>query len=243
VICTFQNGLPEYLISEIIGQNRTYGCTVGWGATLIGDGVCELTSDPNNLSFGLGSFGHSDNDTINQIKSILEHAGKVTIETNFIGARWTKLLINSALSGMPAVLGCTVGETAGNGESRFYVQRLIKECIDVAKAADIHMEPLQGKDPVKLFDYDNIIKEKMANFLIPIAIRKHKAVRPSLLQDLENGKKTEIDSISGIVCEFGRKHNVPTPYNDLVVSIIHKIEQGEYKPGFENLRLFRATRK
>lgn len=241
VICTFQNGLPEYLIGGIIGENRTYGCTVGWGATLIGDGVCELTSDPNNLSFGLGSFGSPDNDTINQIKSVLEHMGSITIETNFIGARWSKLLTNSTFSAMSAILGCTIGEAAGNRESRLYVQRLIKECIDVTKAADIHLEPIQGKDPVKLFDYDNIIKEKISNFIIPIAIRKHRLSRPSLLQDLEKGKKTEIDSINGIVCEFGRKHNVPTPYNDLVVSIIHKIEQGEYKLGFENLMLFREV--
>ena len=75
--------------------------------------------------------------------------------------------------------------------------------------------------------------------MIPLAIRKHRLAKPSLLQDLENGKKTEIDSINGIVCEFGRKHNIPTPYNDLVLSVIHKIEQGEYKPGFENLRLFK----
>ena len=239
VICTFQNGLPEYLISEIVGEKRTYGCTVGWGATLIGDGVCELTSDPNNLSFGLGSFGNTGNDTMNQIKSVLEHMGSVTIETNFIGARWSKLLVNSALSGMATVLGCTLGEVTDNKEARLYAQRMIKECIDVTRAAGIHMEPIQGKDLVKLFDYNNVIKEKISNFIIPFAIRQHRTVRPSLLQDLEKGKKTEIDSINGIVCEFGRKHNVPTPYNDLVVSIVHKIEQGEYKPGFENLRLFR----
>jgi len=239
VICTFQNGLPEYSISGIIGENRTYGCTVGWGATLIGDGVCELTSDPNNLSFGLGSFGNTNNDTINQIKSILEHMGAVTVEVNFIGARWSKLLVNSALSGMAAVLGCTLGEVTDNKKARLYAQRMIKECIDVTKAAGIHMEPIQGKDPVKLFDYNNVVKERISNFIIPFAIRQHRIVRPSLLQDLENGKKTEIDSINGIVCEFGRKHNVPTPYNDLVVNIVHKIEQGEYKPGIENLMLFK----
>jgi 2-dehydropantoate 2-reductase len=238
VICTFQNGLPEYSISEIIGEDRTYGCTVAWAATLIGDGVCELTSDPNNLTFNLGSLGKTNHNIINRIKSVLEHMGKVTIEANFIGARWSKLLTNSSFSAMSAILGCTVGEAAGNRESRLCIQRLIKECIDVTKAADIRMEPLQGMDPVKLFDYDNIIKEKISNFIVPIAIRKHKAAKASMLQDIEKGKLTEVDSINGIVCEFGRKYGVPTPYNDLVVSIIHKIEQGEYKPGFENLRLF-----
>lgn len=239
IICTLQNGLPEYLISEIVGEERTYGCVVGWGATLIGDGVCELTSEPGNLSFSLGSPGNAKNDIINQIKSVLEHMGPVTIEANFIGARWSKLLVNSALSGMSAILGYTFGEVAGDREARLYVQRMIKESIDVTKAAGIRMEPIQGKDPVKLFDYDNIIKEKISNLIIPLAIRKHRRVKTSMLQDMEKGKKTEVDSINGVVCEFGRKYNVPTPCNDLVVSIVHKMEQGEHKPGFENLKLFK----
>ena len=238
VICTFQNGLPEYLISGIVGEKKTYGCTVAWNAVLIGNGVCELASDPNYLSFGLGSFGIADDNIINRIKSILEHVGPVTIETNFIGARWAKLLTNSALNGMSAVLGCTIGELTSNRTSRLYVHRMIKECINVAKAAGIRVEPIEGKDLVKLFDYNNIIKEKIANFIIPLAVRKHRQARPSTLQDLEKGKKTEVDSINGVICEFGRKYNVPTPYNDLVVSIIHKMERGEYKPGFENLKLF-----
>lgn len=238
VICTFQNGLPEYLISEIIGEERTYGCTVAWGATLLGEGVSELTSDSDNLSFSLGSFGRMNDDIINRIKSVLEHIGTVTIEENFIGARWSKLLTNSALSGMSAVLGCTIGEAADSRESRLYIQRLFKECIDVTKAAGIRMEPIQGMDPVKLFNYDNILKEKISNFIIPFAIRKHRAAKASMLQDIENGKLTEVDSINGVVCEFGSKYGVPTPYNDLVVNIIHKIEQGGCKPEIENLRLF-----
>jgi len=118
IICTFQNGLPEYLIGDIIGADRTYGCTVAWGAMLIGEGVSELTSDPNNLSFSLGSFGRMDVEVIDQIRSILEHMGEVDVETNFIGVRWSKLLINCAFSGMSTVLGCTLGEVADNKESR-----------------------------------------------------------------------------------------------------------------------------
>lgn len=238
VICTLQNGLPEYLISKVIGEQRTYGCIVAWGATLIGEGICELTSDPNNLSFGLGSFGGINENTANKIKSVLEYMGPVKIETNFIGARWSKILINSAFGGMSAVLGLCFGEVASNKESRRYTQRIIKECIDVANAANITIEPVQGKDIVKLFDYNNFIKEKISNLMIPLAIKKHRLVKASILQDIEKGKKTEIDSINGIVCEFGRTYDIPTPYNSLIVSIIHEMEQGKRKPRIENLRLF-----
>ena len=61
VICTMQNGMPELSVAEVIGEKRTYGCTVGWGATLQGPGVSELTSQPDSLTFSLGSLdGHRE---------------------------------------------------------------------------------------------------------------------------------------------------------------------------------------
>ena len=56
VLVTFQNGLPELQIAEILGQERVLGCTVAWGATLQSPGVCELTSHPDALSFALGAL-------------------------------------------------------------------------------------------------------------------------------------------------------------------------------------------
>ncbi|MBR6809941.1 MAG: 2-dehydropantoate 2-reductase, partial [Clostridia bacterium] len=56
VIVTLQNGLPEPGIAEIVGANRTMGCTVEWGATLSGPGECILTSHPDSLSFHMGKM-------------------------------------------------------------------------------------------------------------------------------------------------------------------------------------------
>ena len=164
--------------------------------------------------------------------------GKVDVEENFIGTRWSKLLINAAFSGMSAVLGCTFGDSAKPHESRKIVQALIKECIDVCKMGGIRIEPIQGKDIVKLLDYNNTIKRAFSFFIIPIAIRKHAKLKASMLQDLKKGKLTEVDAINGIVSQYGRKVGCPTPMNDRVVDVIHKIEQGELKPCFENLIYF-----
>ena len=74
---------------------------------------------------------------------------------------------------------------------------------------------------------------------IPIAIRKHAKLKASMLQDLEKGKLTEVDAINGAVSAYGRQVGCPTPMNDCVVQIIHDIEQGKLKPGFNNLRYFK----
>ena len=238
VLVTFQNGLPEMLIADILGEERVLGCTVAWGATMQGPGVCELTSEPDALSFSLGSISAKRSSHFAKVKELLEMMGTVDVEENFIGTRWSKLLINAAFSGMSAVLGCTFGEAAGPKESRRIVQALIKECIDVCAKGGIRIEPVQGKDIVKLLDYKGGLKKAVSFFIIPIAIRKHARLKASMLQDLEKGKLTEVDAINGAVSDYGRKVGCPTPMNDKVVEIIHKIEQGELKPGSENLKYF-----
>ena len=238
VLVTFQNGLPEVQIAEILGEERVLGCTVAWGATLQSPGVCELTSAPDALSFSLGAITEQKNKHFDYVKELLEKMGTVDVEENFLGTRWSKLLINAAFSGMSAVLGCTFGEAAGPKESRRIVQALIKECIDVCKAGGIRIEPVQGKDIVKLLDYSNALKRAFSFFIIPIAIRKHAKLKASMLQDLEKGKLTEVDAINGAVSATGRKVGCPTPMNDRVVEIIHRIEQGELRPCRDNLRLF-----
>lgn len=239
VLVTFQNGLPEVQIASILGEERVMGCTVAWGATLQSPGVCELTSEPDALSFSLGTISNNRSKHFEKVKEVLEMMGTVDVEENFLGTRWSKLLINAAFSGMSAVLGCTFGEAAGPRESRRIVQALIKECIDVCKLGNIRIEPVQGKDIVKLLDYNNPFKRAFSFFIIPIAIRKHAKLKASMLQDLEKGKLTEVDAINGAVSEYGRKVGCPTPMNNRVVEIIHQIEQGKLQPCVENLKYFK----
>ena len=237
-LVTFQNGLPEVQIAEILGAERVLGCTVAWGATMQGPGVCELTSAPDALSFSLGAISPNRNKHFAAVKALLEKMGTVDVEDNFIGTRWSKLLINASFSGMSAVLGCTFGEAAAPRASRRIVQALIKECIDVCAAGGIRIEPVQGKDIVKLLDYKSGLKKAISFFIIPIAIRKHAKLKASMLQDIEKGKLTEVDAINGAVSAYGRKVGCPTPMNDKVVEIIHSIEQGKLTPSFDNLKLF-----
>ena len=238
VLVTFQNGLPELQIADIVGAERVLGCTVAWGATMQSPGVCELTSEPDSLSFSLGAISKQPNAHFNKVKELLEFMGSVDVEANFLGTRWSKLLINAAFSGMSAVLGCTFGEAAGDKASRKIVQALIKECIDVCQKGGIRIEPVQGKDIVKLLNYTNPLKKAFSFIIIPIAIRKHARLKASMLQDLEKGKLTEVDAINGAVSAYGKKVGTPTPMNDCVVDVIHRIEKGELQPCFDNLKYF-----
>ena len=59
-----------------------------------------------------------------------------------------------------------------------------------------------------------------------------------MLQDLEVGRRTEIDAINGILSKTGRRFGIPTPVSNRVVEIIKGIEAGRYEPDMKNLDMF-----
>ena len=246
VIVTLQNGIPEDSVAEIIGENRTIGCVVEWGATMTAPGECMLTSDPQSLSFHMsesstaaGGAQGVPKEKFNQVKEILEKMCPVEIETNLPGARWSKLLINATFSGLGTVIGGTFGDVTGNAQAREVAIHCMKEVIDVGRAAGVTFAPVQGKNIVALFYWKTPVKKAVAKQILPIAMKKHAAIEPSMLQDLKKGKPCEVDAINGVVCGWGKKVGVPTPVNDRIVRLIHEIQDGKRNMGIENLAAFR----
>lgn len=238
VIVTLQNGIPEPGIAEIVGSNHTIGCVVEWGATLSAPGECILTSEPDSLSFHMGKMEGITDEQFNMVKDLLEKMCPVYTEENLIGARWSKLLINATFSGLGTVVGGVFGDVSESKDVKPIAVRCMKECIDVGRAAGAVFAPVQGKDITKLFYYKGALKRAFAILLLPIAMKKHRAIEPSMLQDLKKGKPCEIDAINGVVCEWGKKCGIPTPVNDRIVEIIKKEQAGELKLEHSNIRFF-----
>ena len=239
VIVTLQNGIPEPGIADIVGKNRTMGCTVEWGATLAEPGVCVLTSEPDSLSFHMGKMEGISDAQFNMVKQLLEKMCPVHEEENLLGARWSKLLINATFSGLGTVMGGTFGSVSGDALGREVAIRCMKEYIDVGHAAGATFAPVQGKNITKLFYYKGALKRKLATLLIPIVMKKHKDIEPSMLQDLKKGKACEIDAINGVVCYWGRKTGIATPVNDRIVEVVKRCQDGKLQPKPENLKLFK----
>ncbi|MBQ3871472.1 MAG: ketopantoate reductase family protein [Clostridia bacterium] len=237
-LCTLQNGLPEYDLIEILGKDRVCGATVGWGATLEGPGISRLTSSPDSLTFGMGDIEGFPHEKLLKVSEILSRMGTVENEENFIGARWTKLLINSVFSGMGTVIGGTFGDVTKDKEARNIAQYALKECVDVGKAMGVEFAKIQGFDVVKLMYFSNPLKKAIAALIMPIAMKKHKDIEPSMLQDLKKGKPCEIDAINGEICRYGDITNTDTPVNDMIVKIVREYQESGKIVGKESLKRF-----
>ncbi len=235
VICTTQNGLPEESVMAAVGANRTYGLVASYGANFIGDGKVELTSKIEAMSVTVGGYG-GDGEKTQLLKEILSYAGKAAENENFAsatdnlaGARWSKLAINAAFSGLSVVTGQTFGEIAKKRKSKRIALGVLRECMDVANAKGVTLEKMQGHDMQKLLGKRGFFGTKFALFALPIAMKRHKKLRSGMLADLQNGKKCEIDFICGVVCKTGKTVGVETPLCDKIVEITHGIENGLYE--------------
>jgi 2-dehydropantoate 2-reductase len=237
VVCTLQNGVPEEAVAAIVGRERTMGGAVGWGATWLSPGVSMLTSESDKMTYDIGELDGSITERLQKVADILSLSAKTEIVTNLPGVRWTKLLVNATFSGMSAALGCNFGEVMDSEKALTCVAHIANETIEVVNALGITMESIQGHD-LRILSFKN--KRQMTSKfpIYKMVWGPHRLLRASMLQDLEKGMKSEIDSINGVISAYGKKVNVATPVNDKVVEIINSIEAGKHTYTFTNLDLF-----
>lgn len=244
VVCTTQNGLPEQSVAEIIGAERTYGAATSFGATFIGGGKVALTSKIGAMSMEIGGY-QNDNAFTPLLTEILGYASRInnnesfaTASENLLGARWAKLAVNAAFSGLSVVTGMTFGEVAKKHKTRKLALCILRECIDVAKASGVQLAKMQGHDMEKLLGGKTAFKRFIAYMVLPFAMKKHKKLLSGMLKDMQNGRRCEIDFVNGAVVNAGKAVGVETPFNAQIVQLVHAIENGLCEITYKNTDLF-----
>lgn len=233
-ICTMQNGLPEPSVAMVVGEERTLGCAVSWGATFKGEGCAILTSSPEKLTFSLGACT-ANNSNLSRAAELLACMGEVKIEQNFIGARWAKLAINSAFSSLSAITGLTFGEVASDKRTKRIALSMLNEAFVVAKSCGVKIEKIQGHDIVKIYRCKGGVKKFVALKLLPLAMKSHKDIVSGMYYDLKAGKKCDIDFINGVIADYAKKSGVPAPLNKKVLETAHRIENKELEISTDNI--------
>lgn len=244
IVCTTQNGLPEQSVADVIGAARTYGAVTAFGVTFIGEGEICLTSKTSGMTMEIGGY-QNDGEKLPLLEEILDYAGRAIGQTDFViksenllGARWAKLSINAAFSGLSVVTGMTFGEIARKRNTRKIALHILRECLRVAHSAGVTVSKTQGRDMEKYLGGDTPIKRFVAYLLLPFAMKKHKKLVSGMLLDVQKGKRCEIDFINGAVVREGARVGVETPYCQKTVEIVHGIENGLYETTYKNTDFF-----
>ncbi len=157
-------------------------------------------------------FGSDSKD----IQSLVAIAGPsflpMVFEEQVEPAILNKFLFNSCLNASGALTGQTYGELVSNAHSRSLITHLADETIRVLAATRGYQAANNGAHYVE-------------TMLTPFVIPKAAAHRSSMLQDVEAGRKTEIDYLNGAVVKMGRSGNIETPFNEAILSLIHARER------------------
>ncbi len=244
IVCTTQNGLPEESVASVLGYEKTYGAAVTFGAKFIGGGKVALTSEPSAMSMRVGGYFNSNEkaqmlvDILSAGKTLSGNENFASITDNLAGARWSKLAVNAAFSGLSVVTGLTFGEIAKKRKTKKVALGILREAIATANGLGVEMEKMQGYGAEELFGKGGFFQNLKANFLLPIAIKRHALLRSGMLADIEKGRKCEIDFIDGMVVKMAKKAGVETPLCEKVVELVHGIENGLYEISYENMDFF-----
>lgn len=235
VVCALQNGIPEPFVSEYVKGNRVVGGAVIWSATFKEPGVSILTQDIDSTKhlFAIGEIDGTITDRIMQIKKILEIMGPVEVTDTLMGTRYGKLFLNAGSSGLSAALGCTFGgifENKKGAAALSYIGNEVKKCCE---AEGYVLPPVHGY-PVESFSLRTKEEYDESQRIIKDILHFAPGGKASMLQDLINGRKTEVKMIDGYISLVGRRHNIPTPFCDAIVDIVTKCENGELSPSMEN---------
>lgn len=243
-----QNGLCEDRIAAIVGPERVFGAVVAWGASMNEPGVYTRTSEGG---FVLGRPDGKPDPRLDELSVLLEAIGPVTLTENLAGARWSKLAINCGISTLGTIGGDRLGALMRLMFARRLGLEIVTEVVEVARAEGIKLEKVVGTVDLEWLSLKP--GEKMSKLGSPGLLMKHslmlavgaryRNLRSSMLAAIERGRPPAVDFLNGEVSLRGKKHGIPTPFNDAATDVVHAIARGEAVPSVATLRgLFDATR-
>ncbi len=203
IIISLQNGLGNYeILRKHIKPDRIVYGTTSIGASKTSPGEVKF-GGTGNVTAGGKSRKNTD-----RVINLLTQAG---INAKFTDdpekALWQKAIINAGINPIAALLGVPNGKLIENSYSLELQDKIISEAVDVASAMGID-----------LMRHEMILITKEV-------CRNTSANTCSMLQDIRNMRKTEIDAINGQIIRFGKQNSVSTPFNESIYMLVKAQEE------------------
>lgn len=211
-VLTNQNGIGSVdLIKQYVPEQQIIA-----GIALI----ATVLNAPGDVDF-MGAKGAGHTQLVNvtekpdyftaQVVNAFQRAGmNPTLQTNYMGTLWGKLLMNSVINTLCTLMDLTMGEYAAYPGAARLTRRLIDEGCAAAEA-----------DGVRLMQSP----EAMTNIVAHESSNVNPLHRPSMYQDMACGRPTEVDYINGYIVNTAKKHGLCAPSHELLVDLLHMAEQ------------------
>lgn len=189
-------GWKHILLSYFIGHSA-----MREDNSIVHDGVGAVV-------FGIKPNVGTDERDVELVKNFLDKVGlDYKVPDDMERSLWLKYMLNVSSNQPSSILRMTFGQMQNNKKFIEFFTKVMKEVQSVAKAEGVQ-------------NTETMIDEALVTFnkMIPEG-------KTSMLQDVEAKRKTEVEMFAGTMVELGKKHNIPTPYNQVMrdmVEIIHE---------------------
>lgn len=200
-ILTLQNGVGNIeILQKVFGRERVLGGVTAEGATLVTPGKIRHAGQGETIVGGGKAAG--------EVASVFEKAGfNIRAVDDIYPFIWGKLIINVGINALAAITRLKNGRLPELKGTRSIIEAAVKEAVTIIKAKNIDI-PIP--DPLgRVMEVCEATAGNMA----------------SMLQDVLNQKRTEIDSINGAIVREGAALGIPTPVNSTLTSLVQAIQE------------------
>ena len=199
-VVSFQNGIETgRQLIELLGERRVLRMVLNYGARIAPDGAVEVTmTRPPHL---IGRLDPAHASACRDLASRMSAGGLEATDVDDVEPFvWAKGLVNAAVNPVAALTDNSVGETL-DSPARIIVESLLHEGIEVARADGINL----GPDP----------RDRLWSLIE--SARPH---TPSMVQDVREGRASEVGQLNRQVIAHGERTGVPTPTHRVVTALI-----------------------
>lgn len=234
-VLSMQNGMNEETIAKIVGWERVVGCVLNTiGVELTAPGSILRWMEPAPKGYAVFRVGEAHGATTRRAVEAVTALGFVdnaTVTANLWGERWSKLVNNATASGIGPLTGMSILEMFSDPDMRRLSIAVGQEGVRVGLASGFNLEKISGILP-EVWASDTpqtvaSIEEKLVEW--------QKRIGPegqaSTLHDIRRGRRTEIDSINGLIARQAAKIGIGAPLNLALTEEVKRLERGLISQG------------
>lgn len=239
-VVSLQNGINEERIASVMGWGKVIGCVASTiSVELVKEGLVQRNvalGGSKRLIFRVGEPHGRITPRAQMIARMLEPCDSAKATDNLWGERWSKLVVNAMRNPVSAATG-----RGGNGNDRDPVTRrlairIAAEGVKVGLAHGYALEKVYGIAPERLVaavDGDASAMASCEDVLLENTKFRNDEQRPSMGQDIQKGRRTEIDFLNGLVVAKADELGIATPANRGIIEVVRRVERGLAQPSPE----------
>src|SRR5437870_5134414 len=236
-VVSLQNCMNEETIAGIVGWGKTLGC--------IASSITVNLPEPGLIHRGAGKGGKAHTvfragevhgrvtPRAEEVCRLVGYSDSAKVTGNLWGERWSKLVANVMGNGLSACTGLTGGEMLQSEPIRRFSTRLGSEAIRVGQAHGYQLEEILHLPPetiARAGEGDDAAMRTCDEQRFKDRSRVAAEQRPSMGQDMQKGRRTEIEFLNGYVVREGEKVGLSCSANAVLTDIVKRVERNELTP-------------